>query len=43
MDEFALFKGHRYATVVMDADTQQVLWVGEGRSRAAFLLRLAGR
>ncbi|WP_181421328.1 ISL3 family transposase, partial [Serratia marcescens] len=27
MDEFALFKGHRYATVVMDADTQQVLWV----------------
>jgi transposase len=36
MDEFALFKGHRYATVVVDADTQQVLWVGEGRSRMAF-------
>ncbi|ROT93287.1 ISL3 family transposase [Marinobacter sp. R17] len=35
MDEFALFKGHRYATVVINADTQQVLWVGEGRSRAA--------
>lgn len=35
MDEFALFKGHRYATVAIDADTQQVLWVGEGRSRAA--------
>lgn len=34
MDEFALFKGHRYATVVADADTQQVLWVGEGHSRA---------
>jgi transposase len=33
MDEFALFKGHRYATVVMDADSQQVLWVGEGRGR----------
>lgn len=35
MDEFALFKGHRYATVVLDADAQQVLWVGEGRSREA--------
>jgi len=35
MDEFALFKGHRYATVVVNADNQQLLWVGEGRSRAA--------
>lgn len=35
MDEFALHKGHRYATVVACADTQQVLWIGEGRSRAA--------
>jgi transposase len=35
MDEFALFKGHRYATVVLDADNRQVLWVGEGRSREA--------
>lgn len=33
MDEFALYKGHRYATVVICADTQQVLWIGEGRSR----------
>ncbi len=33
MDEFALFKGHRYATVIVDADTYQVLWIGEGRSR----------
>jgi transposase len=35
MDEFALFKGHRYATVIADAETHQVLWVGEGRSREA--------
>ncbi|WP_083318483.1 ISL3 family transposase [Thalassotalea crassostreae] len=33
MDEFAVFKGHRYATVIVDADTYQVLWIGEGRSR----------
>ena len=33
MDEFALHKGHRYATVVMDADRMRVLWVGEGNSR----------
>jgi transposase len=35
MDEFALHKGHRYATVIMDAETMRVLWVGEGRSREA--------
>ncbi len=33
MDEFAFHKGHRYATVVMDAQTMRVLWVGEGNSR----------
>ncbi|WP_458071736.1 ISL3 family transposase [Rhodanobacter sp. BL-MT-08] len=38
MDEFALHKGHRYASVVLDADTRQVLWIGEGRSRAAVRL-----
>jgi transposase len=35
MDEFALVKGHRYATVVLDADTRRVIWVCEGRSREA--------
>lgn len=34
MDEFALHKGHRYATVVMDADSRQVVWVCEGKTRA---------
>ena len=33
MDEFALHKGHRYATVVIDAERKRVLWVGYGRSR----------
>ncbi|HMM68723.1 MAG TPA: ISL3 family transposase, partial [Dokdonella sp.] len=37
MDEFALFKAHCYATVAICADTQQVLWVGEGRSRRAVM------
>lgn len=34
MDEFAIQKGHRYATVVIDIETGAVLWVGRGRSRA---------
>jgi len=33
MDEFAIHKGHRYATVVMDPLKKRVLWVGMGRSR----------
>lgn len=35
MDEFALHKEHRYATVIMDAECLRVLWVGEGNSREA--------
>lgn len=34
MDEFAIHKGHRYATVVVDVERKRVLWVGRGRSRA---------
>jgi transposase len=35
MDEFALQRGHRYATVVIDPRTRRVLWVGRDRSREA--------
>lgn len=34
MDEFAIQKGHRYATVVVDVERKRVLWVARGRSRA---------
>jgi transposase len=33
MDEFAIQKGHRYATVVLDPQSKRVLWVCRGRSR----------
>lgn len=32
VDEFAIHKGHRYATTVMDIETGEILWVGNGRS-----------
>lgn len=35
MDEFALFKGHRYASVILDADSGRVLHVAQGRTRAS--------
>src|SRR5690606_38087325 len=34
MDECAIQKGHRYATVVVEPERKRVLWVGRGRSRA---------
>ncbi len=33
MDEFALHKGQRYATIIVEPVRRQVLWVGEGNSR----------
>lgn len=33
MDEFAIQKGHRYATVIVQPYSKRVLWVGRGRSR----------
>jgi len=33
MDEFAIQKGHRYATVIIEPHIKKVLWVGRGRSR----------
>lgn len=37
IDEFAIHKGHTYATCVMDLSTGDVIWVGKGRGRADFL------
>ncbi len=33
MDEFAIQKGHRYATVMVEARRKEVLWVGRGNGR----------
>ena len=33
MDEFAIQKGHRSATVILDSATKRVLWVCRGRTR----------
>lgn len=36
VDEFAIHKGHSYATCVMDLESGEVLWVGRGRAMADF-------
>lgn len=35
IDEFAIQRGHRYATLVADLITKRVLWISRGRDRAA--------
>lgn len=37
VDEFAIHKGHSYATCVMDLEQGDVIWVGKGRSKDSFL------
>jgi transposase len=34
LDEFAIQKGHRYATVIVEPTRKRGLWVGRGRGRA---------
>lgn len=35
IDEFAIQRGHRYATVVLDLDRKRVVWIARGRDQAA--------
>ena len=37
VDEFAIYKGHRYATCVMDLETGELIWVGKGRAKKDFV------
>ena len=36
VDEFAIHKGHKYATCVMDLDNGEIIWAGIGRSKEEF-------
>ena len=35
IDEFAVRRGHRYATVVLDLDRKRVVWIARGRDQEA--------
>ena len=35
IDEFAIQRGHRYVTIVLDLPTKRVLWLSRGRDQAA--------
>ena len=36
MDEFAIHKGQRYATIIVEAPSKGVLWVGRGAEERIF-------
>ncbi len=36
VDEFAIHKGHSYATCVLDLESGDAIWVGKGRAKADF-------
>ena len=36
IDEFAILKGHKYATVVLDLELSEAIWIGIGRSKKSF-------
>ena len=38
VDEFAIHKGYRYATCMMDLGIDDVLWAGKGRTKADFAI-----
>lgn len=36
IDEFAILKGHKYATIVLNLDLGETIWIGIGRSKDCF-------
>lgn len=39
IDEFAIHKGHSYATCVMNLEQGDILWVGKGRARCLYIIK----